>query len=166
MLEIRRYRETDDINDISRIYALSWKTAYRGLIPDEYLDSISETRWSARLKADTKRLILAVEDGKPVGASTYCEARDVKMKGWGEIISLYLLPSHFHKGIGAGLFAAVNRELEKEGFHDIYLWVLEDNHRARAFYERNGFYLSGDVNADNIGDRDVNEVRYVKKADD
>ena len=163
MLKIRRYSETDNIDEVSRIYALSWKTAYRGIIPDEYLDSLSETRWSAHLNADAKRLLLALEDGKPVGAATYSEARDVKMKDWGEIISLYLLPSHFHKGIGARLFAAAIGELENEGFRNIYLWVLEENYRARAFYEKHGFTLSGDVNADNIGGRDVNEVRYVKK---
>ncbi|MFB0920937.1 MAG: GNAT family N-acetyltransferase [Oscillospiraceae bacterium] len=162
MLEIRHCGEGDDIDEISRIYALSWKTAYRGLIPDDYLDSISETRWSPLLRTESNRLLLALEDGKPVGASTYCEAREEKMKGWGEIISLYLLPSHYRKGIGSKLFSAAIAALTDEGYSEIYLWVLEGNQAARAFYERNGFICSGDINADNIGGAAVNELRYIK----
>ena len=163
MLEIRRFAETDDADEISRIYAQSWKTAYRGMIPDDYLDSLSDRRWSPHVKADSKRLLLAVEEGKPVGVSTYCAARDEKMRGWGEIISLYLLPSHFHKGIGTKLFAAAVEALREEGFCNIYLWVLDKNETARAFYRKNGFICSGDVNADNIGGRAVNELRYIKR---
>ncbi|PKM73295.1 MAG: N-acetyltransferase [Firmicutes bacterium HGW-Firmicutes-16] len=164
MLEIRRYRQTDDIDEISSIYALSWKTAYRGIIPDDFLDAISETRWSPLLKAESNRLLLAIEDGKPVGVSTYCEARDEALKGWGEIISLYLIPSHYRKGIGSKLFSEVVDVLAEEGYSDIYLWVLEDNSAARAFYEKNGFMCSGDINPDNIGGRAVNELRYIRTA--
>ena len=163
MLEIRRYQETDDIDKISQIYFLSWRTAYRGLIPDDFLNSISEKRWSPLLRADSEHLLLAVEDGIPVGVTTYCAARDSKMKGWGEIISLYLLPTHFRKGIGSELFAAVVDALKNEGFSNIYLWVLENNHSARAFYKKNGFICSGDINADNIGGKAVNEVRYIAR---
>jgi len=164
MLEIRRCRQTDDIDEISRIYAMSWKTAYRGLVPDDFLDSISETRWSPLLKAESNRLLLVLEDGKPVGASTYCGARDEALKDWGEIISLYLLPSHYRKGIGTKLFSEVLDALADEGYSKIYLWVLEDNRPAREFYEKNGFIFSGDINADNIGGRAVNELRYIRIA--
>jgi len=161
MLEIRRLRDTDSLDEISRIYALSWKKAYRGIIPDGYLDSISETRWSALLKIKSKRLLLAVEDGKIIGVSTYEAARDKKMSGWGEIISLYLLPSHYRKGVGTVLFSAVVNELLHDGYDRIYLWVLEENKAARDFYEKNGFSFNGDINADNIGGIAVNEVRYI-----
>lgn len=164
MMEIRPYREGDDIDEISHIYALSWKTAYRGLIPDDFLDNISETRWSPLLRAESSRLVLALENGKPIGVSTYCAARDEKMKGWGEIVSLYLLPTHYRKGIGTKLFSAVVAELMSEGYSDIYLWVLENNQTARAFYEINGFVFNGDINRDNIGGRAVNELRYIRTA--
>ncbi len=163
MLEIRLFNETDDIDDVSRIYALSWKKAYRGIIPDDYLDSIPETRWSSRLLPKAKRLALAVRDGEIVGASTYEGARDEAMDSWGEIISLYMLPSYYRQGIGTKLFSFVINELVSEGFNSIYLWVLEDNRTARDFYEKNGFTFNGDITADNIGGRAVNEVRYVFK---
>lgn len=164
MLEIRRPKEADNYDEISRIYALSWKTAYRNLIPDDYLDAISETRWTPTMEREKEKLFLAVENRKILGASTYDAARDPKMCGWGEIISMYLLPSYYRQGIGTQLFAAVNKALMDNGFLKIYLWVLEGNVSARAFYEKNGFYFNGDVNADNIGGRNVNEVRYIFQA--
>ena len=165
MVEIRRFLETDNVDDISRIYALSWKKAYRGIIPDDYLNSLSETRWSQRLKKDSDTLFLAVEDGILIGGSTYSPARDKAMEGWGEIISLYLLPSHYHKGIGTELFKTVIGELNRLGFEKIYLWVLEENHSARAFYESKGFTFNGDINIDDIGGKTVKEIRYVFKPD-
>lgn len=161
MLEIRRISETDDIDEVSRIYALSWKKAYRGIIPDDYLDAINEKRWSSRLLTKTKQLLLAVKDGKIVGVSTYEAARDETMADWGEIISLYLLPTYYRQGIGSKLFNAAVNELNNEGYSRIYLWVLEKNLAARRFYEKHGFSFNGDIIADNIGGRAVNEVRYV-----
>ena len=61
------------------------------------------------------------------------------MSGWGEIVSLYLLPSYTEKGIGTVLFQGVMDELKRLGLYKIYLWVLEENRPARAFYEKNGF---------------------------
>ncbi len=161
MLEIRRFCETDSVEDISRIYARSWKKSYRGIIPDDYLNALSETRWSQRLMKDADCLMLAVEDETPVGGATYCPARDMAMSGWGEIVSLYLLPSHTEKGIGTMLFQGVMDELKRLGLSRMYLWVLEENRPARAFYEKNGFQANGDVMLDNIGGRTVREIRYV-----
>ena len=41
-MEIRYHSESDDRKEISRIYEESWKYAYRGIIPQEYLDAIPE----------------------------------------------------------------------------------------------------------------------------
>ncbi len=49
-------------------------------------------------------------------------------------------------------------ELKQSGFKKVLLWVLEDNHRARKFYEKNGFFYTGAIMEDNIGGRDIKEV--------
>ena len=49
-MEIRKVKRTDDFYVISRIYALSWKTAYRNIVPQKYLDELSEDRWYIVLK--------------------------------------------------------------------------------------------------------------------
>lgn len=46
-MEIRHIQKDDDRSAISRIYEESWKFAYRGIVPQEYLDSIPEGRWAS-----------------------------------------------------------------------------------------------------------------------
>jgi RimJ/RimL family protein N-acetyltransferase len=166
MIEIRRFRETDDIDDVSRVYAQSWKSAYRGIVPQDYLDSIPENRWSEKLISELSSLWVVSDGDCIIGSSTYASARDDKFAGWGEIISIYLLPSYFHKGIGAKLLWASMDELVAMGYSDFYLWVLEDNHLARRFYEKNGYNINGDVMQYVIGGKLLNEIRYVYHKND
>ena len=49
----------------------------------------------------------------------------------------------------------------KMGYRNIYLWVLEVNLRARRFYEKEGFLGTDDYLYDNIGGKDVHEIRYI-----
>lgn len=83
------------------------------------------------------------------------------MEEYGEVVSIYLLPEHIGKGYGKLLFKSAVNELKKLGFNDIFLWVLEGNHRARRFYEKEGFTLSGRYLEVNIGGKSLNEVQYV-----
>lgn len=151
----------------SRIYAMGWKAGYRGIVPQEYLDELSYDRWTDKLgktgyesfRAD----YLLQKDGKAVATSSICAAREEAYSGWGEIMSLYVLPEEWRKGCGRTLFSYVSDELQKQGFSKIYLWVLEENLRARAFYESMGFTANGDRISANIGGKRLTEIRYVNQ---
>ena len=65
------------------------------------------------------------------------------------------------RGVGKVLFQSVVAELMKMGYRNIYLWVLEENLRARRFYEKEGFLGTDDYLYDNIGGKDVHEIRYT-----
>ena len=158
---IRHYDPQDDPMAVSAVYETSWKTAYRGMIPDEYLDNIQPGKWTFTVENPDRPTLLALDGQRIVGASSYSAARREDMAGWGEIISLYLLPEYFGRGVGFRLMQAAVNELSSLGFRRIYLWVLEENHRARRFYERFGFRPSGAVLDANIGGRDVREVQYI-----
>jgi RimJ/RimL family protein N-acetyltransferase len=57
--------------------------------------------------------------------------------------------------MGAGV-----ESMRASGYRDAVLWVLEDNPRARRFYEREGWSLDGGrKDAEFVGMR-VPEVRY------
>ena len=159
-MEIRKITETDDFDAISRIYALSWKTAYKNIVPQQYLDELSESRWSDILRNSPNDAFVIMENGIYIGTSSICPARDEKMSGWGEIISIYLLPEYFGKGYGKPLFDNSVNALLNMGFDKIYVWVLEQNMRARRFYEKNGFTLF-DKKMINVGGVDLPEVRYI-----
>jgi hypothetical protein len=46
----------------------------------------------------------------------------------------------------------------------VLLWVLEENRRARHFYERAGFAAPGDFLVDEIGGKSLREVLYCRSA--
>lgn len=160
-MEIRKYRKTDNIDEVSRVYARCWKTAYQGIVPQDYLDAIPENRWSPILINEVSNLLLAVDGDTVIGSATYCAARDGASEGWGEIVSLYLLPEYWRRGIGTCLFQEAVKALHELGYEKLCLWVLEENQPARKFYETNGFCCSGDIISADIGGKTLNEVRYV-----
>lgn len=160
-MEIRKYKEGDSFDAISRVYAMSWKTAYRQIVPQDYLDHLSETRWVPLLKKEKAHLLLAIDGGEIIGAATYGAAREETYAGWGEIVSLYLLPAYFRKDIGSRLLQRAQKELAGLGYAQIYLWVLTENWAARRFYEANGFHCSGDMITYEIGGKALAESRYV-----
>ena len=74
----------------------------------------------------------------------------------GELYAIYVLAAHYGSGAGQALLdAAIGRAAAS-------LWVLEDNPRARAFYERNGFRADGTVKDDDRWGEPVREVRLVR----
>ncbi|MGE4353895.1 MAG: N-acetyltransferase family protein [Oscillospiraceae bacterium] len=162
-MEIRRFSGTDNIDDVSHVYAQSWKSAYRGIVPQDYLDSIPEDRWSKILLGELSNLWVVSDGKRIIGSSTYAPARDEKYGGWGEIISIYLLPEYFHQGIGTKLLRASMNGLFTMGYGSLYLWVLEDNCSAHRFYEKSGFRFNGDIMQSVIGGKPLNEARYVFK---
>ena len=159
-MEIRPLTAGDDRLAVSKIYEESWKYAYRGIIPQAYLDLIRSGRWAAGLDSPDRKTLICVEEGRPVGVSSFCPSRLERLSGWGEVVSLYLLPDSMGKGYGRRLMEAVLSELKRLGYQDVFLWVLEENHRARSFYEHLGFLPTGDVVEDTIGGKPLREVRY------
>jgi len=149
---------------ISKIYEESWKCAYKGIIPQDYLDSISEGYWALKLDKHGWNTLVCVNNGRIVGTSSFYKSRFEQFHDWGEVISIYLLPDYMGKGYGRILMESAISELKKRGYEDIFLWVLEENIRARHFYEHFGFSLTDDFLDDNIGGKNLREVRYIYKA--
>lgn len=159
-MEIRFITKDDDPLEISNIYERSWKSAYKGIIPQEYLDSIPSGRWVNGIgKAGINHLIL-IEKEKTIGAASFCKSRWEKYGDYGEVVSLYFLPDYMGKGYGGLLLSRCVEELKQRGFHKVLLWVLEENHRARKFYKKNGFVCSGVNMEDKLGGKELREVLY------
>jgi ribosomal protein S18 acetylase RimI-like enzyme len=62
-----------------------------------------------------------------------------------EIGALYVDPAHWGEGVGTALLEATLAELRRQDYRAAILWVLPENHRAIAFYERFGFQVEADV---------------------
>lgn len=161
-MEIRLLNERDDRAEISRIYEESWKFAYKGMIPQEYLDSIPQGRWVKTVDNPGWNTLVMLEGEQIIGTSSYCASRFDDWKDYGEIISIYLLPEYMGKGYGRSLLQAAVEKLAEMGCRDILLWVLEENQRARRFYEKAGFSASSAYLDDKIGGKPVREIQYIR----
>lgn len=162
-MEIRLISPKDNRSEISRVYEESWKYAYRGIIPQAYLDSIPQGHWADAADREGRCSLILLEEGRIVGTSCVSRSRFEELPDWGEIISIYLLPEYIGKGFGHALLCAALDELRQMGFRSVFLWVLKENTRARCFYERAGFSESGKVLDDEIGGKALREVQYIKK---
>ena len=158
---IRRLSPRDDLAAVAHVYVASWRVAYAGLVPQDYLDSLTEGVWMESLARRVNRTWVACEDGAVIGVCSYGSARDEERAGWGEVVSLYVQPGRWGAGVGSRLLHAALDSLRAEGFAQAYLWVLEDNARARAFYERQGFGLDECGQSVEIGGVALREVCYV-----
>lgn len=159
-MEIRRLCPEDDRLDVARIYEESWRYAYKGIVPQDYLDGLRAEKWVSNLDRDGRYHLLAVEDGVFVGTASFCKSRFDEYADNGEIVSVYLLPEYMGRGYGKRLISAALSELSEMGFREVFLWVLEENLRARSFYEKCGFSRSGESLVHNVGGKDLTEIRY------
>ena len=159
-MQIRYITKSDDRLAISKVYEESWKYAYKGIVPQDYLDSISEGQWASHIEQTDRKNLVMVQDGIIIGTSGFGKSRMAEMNGFGEIISLYFLPEYMGKGYGRLLLQAVVSELKKMGLGKMFLWVLEENRNARYFYEKCGFVQTERCLFSDIGGRKLKEVQY------
>ena len=158
----------EDVKEISNIYALSWKYAYKGIVPQKYLDELRCDFWVSSFQNWIKNNILTAqiiyENDMPIGCVAYGKARDNKFTHWGEIVSIYVLPGYCRKGYGHKLLNAAITDMKTKGFKNFYLWVLKENEDGRAFYEANGFICNNDECTCEIMNKQLVDVRYILKS--
>ncbi|WP_373265802.1 GNAT family N-acetyltransferase [Hungatella hathewayi] len=159
-MEIRLMIPSDNRFALSHIYEESWRYAYKGIIPQAYLDSIPTGRWAANFDQAEMNTIVMIQNDIFIGTTSFCKSRYPEFKEFGEIVSLYMLPEYMGNGYGKHLLNAAVDGLIRLGYCDIFLWVLEENYRARSFYEKAGFKPTNHYLNDSIGGRDLWEVQY------
>lgn len=123
----------------------SWKAAYRGIIADKTLDDLRVTDQEARHRAHlmdaqnrSRRLVCEI-GGRIVAFATYGPDRWGEPAEVGELQALYAEPDSWNSGAGHALVTVVFDELRAAGCREVVVWVLDENARARRFYEREGF---------------------------
>lgn len=137
-----RPAHVEDAAAIARVHVASWRSTYRGLLPDTYLDSLDEAsyegRWSRILAEGSSRVYVASGGSDVVGFASGGRERAGEDGYEGELYAIYVLNEAQGRGHGRRLVEAVAGGLRELGLGDMIVWVLRDNARARAFYERLG----------------------------
>jgi GNAT superfamily N-acetyltransferase len=159
-----RQATSADARAIETIRVHGWRTAYRTVFPADELDAmpIDDTRWLHRLTEPPPgwSIVVAEHDEQVVGFTATGPSRDEQ--GIGELYAIYVAPHDWSRGAGRALIAEAERTL-RETYDEATLWVLEDNPRARRFYELGGWSLDGARKAEERWGVRAPEVRYRKR---
>jgi len=133
-----------DVAAIARVHVESWRTTYKGLLPDDYLANLTyeqrEPRWREILsKPVGHSLVYVAEDnaGNVVGFASGGPERSRDPVYTGEVYAIYLLERWQGQGIGRQLTITLVTQLIQRGFTSLLIWVLADN-TSRQFYEALG----------------------------
>lgn len=162
-----------DADAMGRIHAAAWKTAYVDVMPRPFLDGLDPTvsadRWRAVLSGEVAppegirvEVLVAEIDGEVVAMTSFGDGRDTGPDDpTGELWMLNAHPDAFGTGAAAALDDEVARRLATD--HErAFLWVVDDNPRARRFYERQGWRPDGVHKVQEIGGAEIAEVRLVR----
>ncbi|WP_367873647.1 N-acetyltransferase family protein [Luteolibacter sp. Populi] len=150
---------------IAGIHVAAWRAAYRGLIPDDYLDSLDPLQravtWKALIGAPEELVMVAVRGTRVAGFCSLQASRDpAAPPEIAEISSLYVEPREWRHGAGSSLVAAAVDHATKHRFVALTLWVLATNERARQFYAAAGFEPDGTEKEDRRLGFPIHELRY------
>lgn len=154
-MEIKK-ADIDDAEVVGYVHSTAWKQAYTGVFRKGFLDEdTAEKRKQEFLESCGCKDIfyyIVYEDETTVGIVKIIDESDAY-----EIASFYILEQYRNKGYGKQVIAYLKKELDKKRMQ---LWVLEDNTKARRFYENNGFYNTENTRMIYRGDSYV-QFQYV-----
>jgi ribosomal protein S18 acetylase RimI-like enzyme len=132
---------SEDVDALAALHVASWREAYRGMLPDDFLAGPvlrdREQLWASRLLPphDSIAVIKAMSDGVLIGFG--CVLLDGDPIWGADLDNLHVKPGMKRMGIGRQLLSKCRAWIRsKDPARPMYLWVLEANHNARAFYER------------------------------
>jgi ribosomal protein S18 acetylase RimI-like enzyme len=155
-----RAGEADAVADL---HAVSWRSAYRGILPDETLgpDLVPRRRafWQQAFTREDWNAILVAEDaGALIGFIAVSSDPDGAYDAF--VQSLHVHPERKRGGIGRALLGAAATVIAAAGRRSVYLWVYDGNVPARDFY----FALGGtaaEAKSHEIAGQQIPELRMV-----
>ena len=164
-----REANINDAEGIANVHVKSWQFAYVGIMPEEYLFSLSAKEktgiWLKSLSEKSLGINIVLEINKEIiGFCVFGPARDKDLlnQNVGELVALNILPRYWGNGYGSKMISYVFKQSKLKKWQSVYLWVLKQNERAIGVYEKNGFILEGTEKIDNkLTGYELHEIRYV-----
>jgi ribosomal protein S18 acetylase RimI-like enzyme len=168
-----RAAQQDDIPGMARVHVETWRAAYAGILPADFLAGLSVQtaveNWRkafAGLKTPDEAVFVAeTETGEIAGIAMCGPLRDPDPVYQGEIYLLYVLPKHQNQGVGRRLFAACARHLaQRLNLQTMLVWVMAEN-PYRKFNESLGGKPAREKTVE-VGGKTITDVGYGWEAID
>ncbi|MDQ0427520.1 ribosomal protein S18 acetylase RimI-like enzyme [Planomicrobium stackebrandtii] len=153
----------EDASAIAKVHVDSWRTTYKGIFSNSYLDSLSYEKrtalWENNIgKKDDYVVVAETDSGDIIGFGTASKRDTNTVDRSGDLTSIYLLEEYQGQGIGKMLLKELFLHFKKLGYKRIFVEVLEDN-KTRYFYEHYGAKLVNTVQL-NWDEKILNELIY------
>lgn len=166
-----RLASQDDAVAIAQVHVDAWRAAYADIMPAAFLATLSvEARaemWRTSIAAGRLTMMLAWDGDRLAGWIAFGASRDADKSppldpdhAWAEVHALNVLPEYWGSGAGLRLMQYALTQLRQAGYAHVTLWTLQENHRARAFYQRLGFEQDGTDKIFQLGELGLKEMRY------
>ncbi len=165
---VLRPPELADCDELGHVHVNAWKVAYRGIMPDGYLDALRwqdrAQRWREILSAPADEVWrrVAVANARVVGFVAVGPHRTLGVEA-SELWAINIDPAVYGTGVGQALIEAAHQELRGRAFSQAVLWCVKDNHRAIRFYARNGWHHDGTERIEFFEQVAVTELCLVKE---
>ena len=158
----------EDARQVAEIHVTTWQAAYQGILPAEYLASLSvdqrEAMWRESIAKGLPELLVAKVDGGVVGWVAFGPRRDEgSPPDSAEVWAIYVAPSSWSSGVGRMLWRRAQARMLEQGFKTVRAWVFTQNARAIRFYRAAGFAPDlSSVKEFELGGEQVSEIRYAR----
>ena len=133
-----------DAPAIAGVRVDAWRTTYRGMIPDAYLDAMSveasTALWDRVLAAASPAaaVFVAEHDDVIAGFAAGNLLAEPRHGANAELTAVYLRHEYRRAGVGRRLVGAVVDAMRQRGAQALVVWVIAANKPARTFYEALG----------------------------
>ncbi|CAN7440248.1 GNAT family N-acetyltransferase [Caballeronia sp. LjRoot29] len=161
---VLRTATSGDAQLIAGIHAQSWASAYRGILPDDFLDremtAERATHWNTRfdeLAGGAGEVLIAMQDDRAIGFVCLVAPDE---NGSMLVDNLHALPEAKGSGLGTAMLSIAAQWAHNRGAAGMHLYVLEPNVAAIGFYESRGWKLAGRED-DTMGGIHIIALRYV-----
>lgn len=140
-----------DADAMVELTAGGWRQAYRGMVPDAYIENLPIAGWRHDISSGLRKprldafSLIAEVDGATAG---YCfvaaPGRDEPAGSkHAELVALYVDQAYWRQGVGRRLLERALERARELGYRDLELWTFDANERAKSFYEATGWEADG-----------------------
>jgi GNAT superfamily N-acetyltransferase len=142
-----RTPKPEDAAQVGEAHAKAWEEGYSQLFAPVVLTELADARrslWSHIFidpSFDFESMLVAERAGEVVGYSHFGDGSETDTEG--EVFGFYAHPKVWGTGVSTVLMNASLERLRGRSFSGVMLWTLVGAGRARAFYEKCGFTLTG-----------------------
>ena len=174
-----RPARAEDAAEIARIQVVTWRTAYRSILPTAVLDDWDEEAATASWRAAASTpptpghgVLVALEAGTPVGFAAFgpaeltAEEHPHPSGPTAELSTLLVEPRWGRRGHGSRLLAAAVDIVRAAGTRRLQVWLPEADQASANFFESAGWAPDGWARTLDTGTAPLREIRWHTLLDD